>query len=283
MPVLNVRRTTDDYLHFDAEECRAAGEALAADYAAAEPFPHAVIDDFLDRDLLKRVIAEFPATEGREHFDRSQERLKYQFHPKTIESGFIRNLLAELNSDSFIRFVEGISGIKGLIPDPYYSGGGLHEIKTGGHLSVHADFNIHGRMKVERRLNLLIYLNDDWPAEYGGELELWDKAMTTRQKSVAPLLGRAVLFNTSLDSFHGHPEPLSCPPDRTRRSIALYYYTAFPEGPAAAPKRTTVFKPRPGTGDKMDWQVSGQHFVNDWVPHKLQPFAHKVLRRVGLS
>lgn len=282
MPVIEVRET-GGYIHFDAEQCRAAGEARAADYAAAAPFPHAVIDDFLDRDLLKRVLAEFPATAGRDHFDRSQERLKYQFHPQSVASGFIRNLLAELNSDAFIRFVEGISGIKGLIPDPYYSGGGLHEIKAGGHLSVHADFNIHARMKVERRLNLLIYLNDDWPPEYGGELELWDRAMTRREKSVAPLLGRAVLFNTSLDSFHGHPEPLTCPPDRARRSIALYYYTAFPEGPAAAPKRTTVFKARPGSGDKPDWQVRGQHFVNDWVPHKMQPFARRMLRRVGLS
>ncbi|WP_380872993.1 hypothetical protein ACFB49_38840 [Sphingomonas sp. DBB INV C78] len=282
MPVLHVREV-DGYLHFDPEECRAEGAKRAGAYAAAQPFPHAVIDDFLDTDLLRRVIAQFPSTQGRDHFDRSQERLKYQFHPETIESGLIRNLLAELNSDAFIRFVEGISGIKGLIPDPYYSGGGLHETKAGGHLSVHADFNIHGRMKVERRLNLLIYLNDDWPSEYGGNLELWDQAMTGAQESVAPLIGRAVLFNTSLDSFHGQPEPLLCPPDRARRSIALYYYTAFPEGAGAAPKRSTVFKSRPGSPDKTDWQVRGQHFVNDWVPHKLQSAARKVLSRVGLS
>lgn len=282
MPVLNIREV-DGYFYFDAEECRAAGEARAGAYSAAQPFPHAVIDDFLDRDLLKRVVAEFPGTDGRDHFNRSQERLKYQFHPQTVSSGFIRNLLSEFNSDAFIRFIEGISGIKGLIADPYYSGGGLHETQTGGHLSVHADFNIHGRMKVERRLNLLIYLNEDWPSEYGGELELWDKEMTTRQKSVAPVLGRAVLFNTSLDSYHGQPEPLTCPPDRARRSIALYYYTAFPDGPAAAPKRTTVFKARPGTDDKTDWKVRGQHFVNDWVPHKLQPFARRLLQPIGLS
>lgn len=282
MPLLNVR-DVQGYLHFDPEECRAAGEALAADYAAADPFPHAVIDDFLDADLLRRIVAQFPSAEGRDYFNRAQERLKYQFHPKSIESALIRNLLAELNSDAFLRFIEGISGIKGLIPDPYYSGAGLHEIHAGGHLSVHADFNIHGRMKVERRLNLLIYLNDDWPEEYGGHLELWDRGMKARQKVIAPLLGRAVLFNTALDSYHGHPEPLTCPPDRARRSIALYYYTAFPDGAAAVPERTTVFKPRPGSGDKTDWQVRGRHFVNDWVPHRLQPWARKVLGRVGLS
>ncbi|SNS70405.1 Proline 4-hydroxylase (includes Rps23 Pro-64 3,4-dihydroxylase Tpa1), contains SM-20 domain [Sphingomonas laterariae] len=282
MPVLTVREV-GNYLHFDADECQAAGEARAAAYAAANPFPHAVIDDFLDAGLLRRVLSEFPSTTGRNHFNRDQERLKYQFHPNTVESGLVRNLLAELNSDAFIRFVEAISGIKGLIPDPYYLGGGLHEIRTGGHLSVHADFNIHGRMQVERRLNLLIYLNEDWPEEYGGNLELWDKEMKARQHSVAPLLGRAVLFNTALDSFHGHPEPLACPPDRARRSIALYYYTAFPDGAGAVPERTTVFRPRPGTHDRTDWQVKRHHFVNDWVPRRLQPLTRKVMRRVGLG
>ena len=282
MPLLTVR-DIDGYLHFDTEECKAAGAALAADYAAAQPFPHAVIDDFIDAGLLRRVLAEFPSVDGRTHFDRAQERLKYQFHPNTIDSALIRNLLAELNSDAFIRFIEAISGIKGLIPDPYYSGGGLHEIHAGGHLSVHADFNIHGRMKVERRLNLLIYLNDDWPPEYGGNLELWDKGMTARQKAIAPLFGRAVLFNTALDSFHGHPEPLTCPRDRARRSIALYYYTAFPEGAASVPERTTTFQARPGTSDRVDWQVRRQPFVNDWVPHRLQPFTRKVMRRIGLG
>jgi hypothetical protein len=94
---------------------------------------------------------------------------------------------------------------------------------------------------------------------------------------VAPLFGRAVIFNTDLDSFHGHPEPLNCPPDRSRRSIATYYYTASEEGVALLPQRTTSFRPRPGSGDKLDWQIRRHHFVNDWVPPRLQRLAHRLL------
>jgi len=265
---------------FDEQECITAGENLHAGYVSAAPFPHAVMDNFLPAEVLRPLLAEFPDRAGKDHFDRDQERLKYQFSPSEVASEGLRALLDQLNSLAFVRFLEKLSGIRGLIPDPHYTGGGLHETMPGGHLGVHADFNIHGRLRLERRLNFLLYLNDDWLPEYGGDLELWDRDMTACQARVAPLLGRAVVFSTSLDSFHGHPEPLTCPPGRSRRSIATYYYTAPEEGVASLPKRTTIFKAREETQDKRDLAVGYQHFVNDWVPFRLQNLARRIGRRV---
>jgi len=274
--MLNLSRI-NGYLALDPQECRELGRSLAQAYQAAQPFPHIVLDDFLDADVLRAVLAEFPSGDQQEYFDRDQERFKYQFKPADIQSGLIRNLFAELNSEAFLGFLEELTGIKGLISDPYYDGGGLHETKRGGHLGIHADFNINDRLKLERRLNLLIYLNEDWDKEYGGELELWDKGMSECALRVAPVFGRAVIFNTDLDSFHGHPDPLNCPPDRSRRSIATYYYSSAEEGLALLPRRTTNFRPRPASGDKQDWQIRRFHFVNDWVPPKLQRLAHRLL------
>jgi hypothetical protein len=223
------------------------------------------------------VLAQFPSNEGKEFFDRDQERFKFQYQPHESPSGLVRNLFAELNSQAFLGFLEEMTGIDGLISDPYFDGGGLHETKRGGHLGVHADFNVHERLKIERKLNLLVYLNEDWEDEYGGQLELWDQQMKNCVVKVKPVFGRAVIFNTALDSFHGHPDPLSCPPDRSRRSIATYYYSAPEEGLGALPKRTTNFQARPGSTDKSDWQIRRHHFVNDWVPPKLQRLAHRVL------
>jgi hypothetical protein len=266
-----------DYVSLDEEECRSLGRSLSNSYREAQPFPHIVMDDFLDPEVLRNVLAEFPSSDGKQFFDRDQERFKLQYAPQEIASGLIRNLFAELNGQAFLGFLEELTGIDGLIPDPYYDGGGLHETKRGGHLGVHADFNIHGRLNVQRRLNLLVYLNEDWPAEYGGQLELWDKQMKKCAVRVPPVFGRAVIFNTDLDSFHGHPDPLNCPPDRSRRSIATYYYSAAEEGVALLPKRDTNFQARPGTADKPDWHIRRHHFVNDWVPPKLQRFAHRLL------
>jgi hypothetical protein len=139
---------------------------------------------------------------------------------QALERGDHHNLFALFNSSAFVSFLEEMTGFDGLIPDAGFEGGGLHETKPGGHLSIHADFNLHQKLGLIRQLNLLIYLNDDWSPAYGGNLELWDQAMNAGEIAVAPELGRAVVFTTALDSYHGHPDPLACPPDRSRRSMA---------------------------------------------------------------
>jgi hypothetical protein len=259
---------------FDQQQCVAAGAMLHDGYVAAQPFPHVVIDDFLPDWMLRDVLREFPSDEGLQYFDRAQERLKFQYHPQACGPR-TRHLLAELNSQAFLAFLTAVTGIKGLIPDPYFVGGGLHETKRGGHLGIHADFNIHPKMHVVRRLNLLIYLNENWDPAFGGDLELWDRAMTRCELKVAPVFGRALLFNTDLDSFHGHPDPMPCPAERSRRSIALYYYTSPAEGLQSVPVRTTNFKARPQSVDRVDWKVAARHFINDWTP--------PALRRIGVK
>jgi Rps23 Pro-64 3,4-dihydroxylase Tpa1-like proline 4-hydroxylase len=274
MPLLPMHNI-DGYNVFDEEECAAAGLLLHEQYTAAEPFPHIVIDDFLDKDILKLIASQYPSRAGKSFFDRPQERLKYQYHAGETSSATTRNILAELNSRAFLKFLKNLTGITGLIADPYFEGGGLHETRSGGHLSVHADFNIHGKMKVERRLNLLVYLNEGWSDSFGGHLELWDKEMTNAVHRISPLLGRAVIFNTSLDSFHGQPDPITCPENISRKSIATYYYTTF-SNQVGVPKRTTNFRPRPATTEKIDRKIAFQHFVNDCIPPRLQKYILKI-------
>jgi hypothetical protein len=269
MPVLETRSISNDMVVFDSAQCTAAGKALHERYAAAEPFPHIVLDDFIDPDLLRSLLAEWPSSGEEKTFDRDQERLKLAWRPIHLTTPRLRNFLTEMTSEPILHFLEELTGIKKLITDPYFSGGGLHEMRRGGHLGVHADFNIQARLNVLRRINLLIYLNDDWQPEWNGNLELWTRDMSRCAGSASPAMARAVIFNTDLDSFHGVPDPIACPPDRARRSIALYYYTAPTAGLETVPVRDTVFKRRPGSGDRTDWQVIRQHKMADWLPPAL--------------
>ena len=160
-----------------------------------------------------------------------------------------RLLLYQLNGSVFLQFLEQLTGIDGLIPDPYFGGGGLHQIERGGYLKVHADFNWHPKLRLDRRLNLLLYLNKDWKEAYGGHLELWSRNMTRCVQRILPIFNRCVIFSTTDTSYHGHPDPLRCPPSITRKSLALYYYTnGRPEQEQSAP-HDTLFQERPGEQD----------------------------------
>lgn len=205
------------------------------------------MDDFLPEQVLEEVLAEFPSPKGADWFafDSATER-KLATKDDSVMGPATRHILAELNSSAFIDFLERLTGIDGLVPDPHFVGGGLHQIERGGLLKVHADFNRHPRTDLERRLNVLIYLNRDWKDEYGGAFELWDENMTAPVEKVMPYFNRCVVFSTTSTSYHGHPEPLACPEDRTRKSLALYYYSKHRPASEASSAHNTLFKARPG-------------------------------------
>ncbi|MDJ0839554.1 MAG: 2OG-Fe(II) oxygenase [Acidobacteriota bacterium] len=257
-----------DAFFFDAARLDRIAEKRREAYAAAEPFPHAVIDDFLPVDVAERILEYFPEETSREwlEFKNAREKKLANNHDALMPP-LIRHILAQFNAAAVCGFLEKLTGIEGIIPDPYFWGGGQHQIKPGGYLKVHADFNRHRKLPLDRRLNLLLYLNKDWEESYGGYLELWDREMKACVQRILPIFNRCVIFTTTSDSYHGHPEPLTCPEDRTRKSLALYYYTAGrPETEQNEP-HTTIFKQRPGEG----FRESNEGLTVKTVAKKLLP------------
>lgn len=225
-------------------------EQFSDGYANAEPFPHVVIDNFLPGTLANAVHDAFPSPDL-QSFDQPDNDFQIKKLGRTQVNGFagvpaiIRHLLCDLNGPVFTDFLEGLTGIKGLIPDPHYQGGALHQILPGGRLDIHADFNRHKRLHLDRRLNILIYMNKNWSTNFGGDLELWDVGMTRCVQKVAPIFNRCVIFNTTSTSYHGHPNPLTCPPDRTRNSIAMYYYSNGRPESERTEAHSTLWQQRP--------------------------------------
>ena len=272
----------DDDGYLDTGRAKAQGASLHEHYMNAAPFPHIAIDDFLDEAMLRSCLETFPDQDKQDSgsYKRSQENLKKSFNPDEIHSPS-RKLFYALNSGPFLQFLEKLTGIEGLIPDPYFIGGGFHMTANGGHLDVHADFNYHQGLGLERRINMLVYLNDDWQEDYGGCLELWDLDMKECQVRIAPLFNRCVIFNTTSTSWHGHPVPVANPRGEPRRSIAFYYYTAT--WSEARKAHTTHFKTRPGSQDRFDWNVFAHETVRDMLPpilyRSMVKVARKILRR----
>ncbi len=232
----------------DPERLHAIADEHREEYAAADPCPHIVIDNFLPEEALDRVRAEIPRPDDIRwiEFDDARGK-KLASKAETQLGAATRFLLYQLNSSILIEFLERLTSIRGLVPDPHFWGGGVHQIVRGGFLKIHSDFNRHPTLNLDRRLNLLLYLNRGWQEEWGGHLELWDRNMTECRKKILPVFGRCVIFSTTDFSNHGHPDPLNCPQGESRKSLALYYYSnGRPREEIAGTHYSTPFHRRPG-------------------------------------
>ena len=242
-------------LNPDLKDLKTLSEALSGNYANADPFPHIVIDNFFDQDILKLVTNEFKtgALSGAVGFnDAVGKKFITGRGGKVNGTSFphASRLLSYLNSSEFVDFLQVLTGIQEpLIPDPHFIGGGLHEGLRGGFLKMHTDYSIHPETRLDRRINLLAYLNQDWEREYGGFLELWDSELKRCHHKILPIFNRVVIFSTTDYSFHGNPDPVLCPSEQSRKSIAVYYFSNGRPSHEIRPStkdESTIYVQRPG-------------------------------------
>ena len=255
----------------------ALADSARTSYLRAKPFPHIVIDDFFDPALLEQVLAEFPKPDAIrwQRFDNVHE-IKLASATEASFGPVTRLLLYHLNSITFLEFLAAVTGIDNLIPDPNFEGGGLHQIVRGGKLGVHADFNKHRRYGLDRRLNLLLYLNKNWREDYGGHLQLWDRDMSRCEAKVLPVFNRVMVFSTTDFTYHGHPDPLECPEGMTRKSLALYYFSNGRPAEEHSGEHSTQFRPRQTDEFKLTFAQRMRHFARDLIP----PIIARRIRRV---
>ncbi|MEO1606440.1 MAG: 2OG-Fe(II) oxygenase [Pseudomonadota bacterium] len=270
-----------DALTFDPKIAKEIGASYADKYQDKHPFDHICIDNFLPMPVIERVRADLDTLpDAQQSFDAAEEKLKSQYNPDRMPD-YSRHLFQAFNSRPFIFFLEEMTGIKGLIPDPYYIGAGVHKTLNGGYLNIHADFNVHKQMRLERRLNVLIYLNPPWKAEWGGSFEVWDKPMEKKVASFAPTENRMCCFSTGSDTWHGNPEPVNHPDGLPRLSIALYYYTATWDDSRL--EHSTIFKPRPGSNDYRQTSMDKMgYYAKELLPPVIYRNSKRVMRRLGL-
>lgn len=255
-------------------------------YQSGKPYPHIVIKNYFDQNFLSKVLDEFPnlsKISSSKNYNNKNE-IKFSNNKKKNFKKNTKILFKFLNSKLFLNFVQNLASInEKLLPDFELNGGGLHEIKRGGVLKIHTDFNKHPYKNIDRRINVLIYLNKQWKKNYGGNLELWNKSMKKCVKKIAPNFNTMVIFSTNDFTNHGHPNPLKCPETISRKSIATYYFSKgrpLKEILKVRKKNTTNFKNR--YGDKNDVFIKKEYLKNFFRKfnfyHDLKNLEKKYLR-----
>ncbi len=223
-------------------------QGLAGDIAAAPGFPHFCIDDFLNPDFAHEISDSYPTFEDAAKVGRSfnahYEKRKIQVTDSSVFPDPVKKLNDIFASEYFRKLVSDMTGIDELLYDEQLAGGGMHLTHGGGRLDVHVDFNFVEDRQWYRRVNLLLYLNEQWNREWGGELELWDADVKNCLNSFEPKFNRLCGFVTSEISFHG-VTPVNSPDAVPRKSFATYYYTADRPDTISPEHHTTIFRPRP--------------------------------------
>ena len=241
-------------INFDLLESKL--EELALEFSSKKPFSYVIIDNLCDATRLREALGEIPdpnATGVSKSRDLVFAKNKYESSEFNLISSQFAELKADLLSERFANIVTKIVG-ESIIIDPDFHGGGLHQGGSGSFLNMHADFNYHpSKPKWFRNINALLYLNDNWKPEYGGQLKLKDgRDSTSDIFEIEPLFNRMVIMHTRDYTLHGY-DKLSFPEGSYRRSIAVYGYTPQEtEGKV----RTTVWYPSDGGFFK---KVLGRH------------------------
>tara|TARA_A100001388_G_scaffold59093_1_gene40800 strand:+ start:706 stop:1506 length:801 start_codon:yes stop_codon:yes gene_type:complete len=237
-----------------------SSDSIREEYLKSNPFPHVILDEFFDLDLASQIASEFP-----DYDDKSLDLYSNSIEEKRLINNWNKfgevtySAFSYLCSNHFVDLVKFlVPDSSELIPDVGLHGGGLHMHSAGGKLNVHLDYSMHPKLKLQRKLNLLVYLTPDWDNRWGGSLGLYnnesDRAPGELVKIVEPIFNRAILFDVTQNSWHGLPSEIKCPEGITRNSIAIYYLQE-PDELAQPTRQKAKFAPSP-------WQIGDVDVLN---------------------
>jgi Rps23 Pro-64 3,4-dihydroxylase Tpa1-like proline 4-hydroxylase len=229
----------------DVERLMQIAAARSSDYRGAAPFPHIMLDGLFSNALLDQAVAELPAASAKWTTYNTVNESKQVCSDAGLFGPTAEIIVHALNSAPFVRFLERLTGITGLIPDPHLHAAGYMKVSPGGFLGLHYDFATQRELKLDRRINVLLYLNRDWDPAWGGALELHSNDPVTqpghKEVRIEPFFNRMAIFNTP-NALHGHRQPLTCPKGRARLCLSWYYYTAPPVPGWAARSKAVEFR-----------------------------------------
>jgi len=197
---------------------------LHDEYSTEMPVPHVYLNDFLSKDLAAAMYKEACTADDSlwTTFDRKGSHMKEckVLEHLPVASQFVN----EMHSSLGLEWISTLTGMDGIMGDPYLVGAGYSKSYNGDSLQVHSDFNWQDKLKLHRAASLIVYLTPDWEPEWNGALEFWDNMKEKPVKEFPCIHNSVIIWDYSPRGFHGYPKPISCPADVHRTTFRLFYY-----------------------------------------------------------
>jgi hypothetical protein len=258
----------DDISHVINHDYLAAADEIGERFSEAVPFPYIIMDNFFTANYAASLLKAFPSFDEGYNIGDDGKQGNKSTHSRIRSLGTPYTQLDDLiKSAPFLKWLSCVTKIPDLLYDPFYLGGGTHNNRKGMSLNAHVDFNFHPSERWHRRLNMLVYLNQEWQSQWGGSLALYKDPQVSgvADVKITPIFNRCVIFATTEKSWHGFD--LIAPPDThadiTRKSIALYFYTRERPAVETASRHTTIYVQRPLPEYIRSGHVLGEQDVSE--------------------
>lgn len=199
---------------------------LQKTYRSHPSYSLLTLEDFVPKHIVSAMAKELDNVplEDCKHFTRAGSCM-YEYNDVT-KTPVQDAVIDALHSSTFIKWLQEVTDTVDLIPDPHLIGAGYVKSLTGDSLKVHCDFNWNEQIRLHRMLSLVIYLNDDWKEEWGGQLQFYDRERQTVHSKVPIGNGNAVIWSYDNFAFHGYPDPMTNPKNTSRKALRLFYYVS---------------------------------------------------------
>lgn len=193
---------------------------------SSDPTDIWIVDNFLPQNIYEAIvkqITDIPDAQWSTFANDSSSRSECR---NPVNAPLLETLQNTFNSSKTINWLQEQIGITGLVADPHLRGGGLCKVHNGYKLDLHTDFNWNDQIKLNRKVNLILYLNECWDESWGGDLEFWDNEKTKCMHRLTPKPNRLAFWIYDTDLVHGFPNQLQTPDDTSRDNLILFYYTS---------------------------------------------------------
>jgi len=198
--------------------------ALAESHCAGVPVPYTIIDNFLPDELFDTLSFEVDFLQESDWTVFTNGTSYRKECRNFTNTPRIQSMAYSFQGSTFLKWIEQVTGIDKLVADPHFRGGGITRVSRGDRLGLHNDFNWNEQIRLTRRANIILYMNPEWDASWGGELEFWDFDRTECLVKIEPKPNRLAIWNYDERLIHGHPHPLMCPEHIARQNFIQFYY-----------------------------------------------------------
>lgn len=195
----------------------------------AEPYPHICIDNFLQKDLFKKVVNDFKLIDRSavptETYSSAIELNKDCFEASSSYAN-AQQVVNCLSSPDFLKPLESLLAIDGIIPLPKFRTENkstrkyLHIMKDGGFLGSHVDQS-HIDQNYIHILSCIFYASEQWSEGQGGHTTLFNKDGSQAITKIEYKPNRLAIFLHTSESFHGVSRLKT---EHNRYSIYMDYY-----------------------------------------------------------